>query len=208
MTKIANLFCVGRNYVAHAKELNNAVPKQPMFFMKPSHAACFVEEKTAVTLPQNQGELHYEVELVIRMKQPYQEGLPLEEMIAEVALGIDFTLRDVQQVAKEKGTPWLAAKGFKNSAVLSQSVPFESEKWFNELHFTLHKNQQLVQDGKPSLMIFPLREILRSCEQQFGLDKDDWIFTGTPEGVGPTEAGDQFTMTLMDHFQQEFTIAE
>lgn len=206
MTKIANLFCVGRNYAEHAKELNNAVPSQPMFFMKPSHAAYFLDTNDEIALPMNQGAVHYEIELVVRMKKPYADNLALEDVIAEVALGIDFTLRDVQQKAKDKGKPWLAAKGFKNSAILTKSVPFESEAWFNNLQFTLEKNGKLVQQGNPQQMIFSLREILGSCNQQFGLDKDDWIFTGTPAGVGETQEGDCFHLQLDDLISQEFIV--
>lgn len=207
MNKIANIFCVGRNYLEHARELNNAVPKQPMFFMKPTHAAVFLEQNDQVSLPFDQGAVHYEVELVVRMKRTYEKKRPLADLIAEVALGIDFTLRDAQQKAKESGKPWLSAKGFKNSAVLSHSIPFESESWFNTLTFSLERNGELVQTGKPDQMIFSLREILRSCDQQFGLVENDWIFTGTPAGVGEVNSGDTFRMQVAEVLSQSFEIA-
>lgn len=206
MRKITNVFCVGKNYAEHIKEFDSVAPKSPMFFMKPTHALQYLEEEKEVPVPKDEGSVHYEAELVVYLKQPYQEELPLEDMIAEVGLGIDLTLRDVQWQAKKSGSPWLAAKGFKHSGLLTQTIPFESENWFNQLHFSLERQGDLLQEAEPTQMIFSLREILRACDQHFGLDSGDIIYTGTPSGVGEVHTGDTFKLKLEGYFEQTFTI--
>lgn len=206
MKKITNIYCVGKNYSEHVKEFDSVAPKSPMFFMKPTHAALFLQENNQVTLPMDQGSVHYEGEIVVYVKQAYQENMPLEDVVAEVGMGLDFTLRDVQWEAKKSGNPWLSSKGFKHSAPLTETVPFESEDWFNHLNFSLEKNSQTVQKGTPQQMIFPLRELLRSCEEQFGLAEGDIIFTGTPAGVGPVKPGDKLTLNLEGILSQEVVI--
>lgn len=191
---IRNIFCIGRNYVQHAKELGNAVPTNPMIFSKPTHALHPAHGE--LVLSAELGEIHYEVELVIRIAEPYEPNKSLEHVIDGIALGIDLTARDIQSELKEKGHPWLLAKGFKGSAVIGEFIPFTNVETFNQMEFQLIKNGQLVQIGQPSQMIFSLEEIVAYISKNMGLAKGDIIFTGTPEGVGAIRNGDILEMKL------------
>lgn len=186
---IRNIYCVGRNYRAHAAELGNDVPDQPMIFTKPTHALVEMDGGE-LSLPNDQGEIHYETELVIHIAKPYIEGMKVDEIVDQYALGIDFTLRDVQNVIKKKGQPWLPAKGFLKSAPITAFRPFPGASELTKSNFQLHKNGQVVQDGNISQMIFDLQIIIDYIAKHYGLGPGDIIFTGTPEGVGPVQDGD------------------
>ncbi|OAB43636.1 fumarylacetoacetate hydrolase family protein [Paenibacillus antarcticus] len=194
---IRNVYCVGRNYRLHAAELGNAVPQEPMIFMKPSHAVIPLDQ-SIITLPQDQGEVHYEGEIVILIHRDYEPGISVNELVDVMALGIDFTLRDVQQVIKEKGHPWTAAKGFKSSAPLTPFVAFPGLEELNAQDFTVIKNNVEVQRGNASDMIFSLQNIVDYIGLHYGLGKGDLIFTGTPAGVGPVSSGDEFKLLWGD----------
>lgn len=112
LTNIRNVYCVGRNYKLHAEELGNAVPDEPMIFMKPSHAVVPLNGET-LELPATKGEVHYEAELVVQIGRNFEPGMAVDALVDAYGFGIDFTLRDVQTVIKKKGHPWTAAKGFK-----------------------------------------------------------------------------------------------
>jgi len=145
-------------------------------------------------LPSEIGQIHYELELVVKMAEAYDSNKPLEQIIEGVALGIDLTARDVQAQLKEKGHPWLVSKGFKGSAVLTEIIPFESLESFNKMEFSLMKNGEEVQRGKPTQMIFSLEELLSYIASNLGLGKGDIVYTGTPEGVGPLQNNDVLEM--------------
>ncbi|WP_306462665.1 fumarylacetoacetate hydrolase family protein [Halobacillus litoralis] len=194
MEEIRNIYCVGRNYRKHAEELGNQVPSEPLIFMKPTHALHKAEG--GLPLPFEQGAIHFEGELVVKMREDYHPDKPLDSMIGGMAFGIDFTARDVQSKLKEKGHPWTMAKGFPGSAVLSRFVPFPGEEAFRKVTFTLYKKEELVQKGQPERMIFPLRELVDVIGSRLGLSRGDIIFTGTPEGVGPVGHGDVFTFEM------------
>lgn len=187
-----NIYCVGRNYAQHAKELGNPVPEEPFLFMKPSHAA--VPADGVIRLPGGAGQVHYEAELVLHICRPYEPGMAVEEIVDQFALGIDFTLRDVQNTLKQKGLPWLRAKGFRQSAVLTRFLPFPGVTALAERDFTLRKNGEVVQRGNVSEMLFDIPTLLRFTANHFGLGAGDLLFTGTPSGVGPTADGDQFAL--------------
>lgn len=190
---IQNVYCVGRNYKLHAAELGNDVPDEPMIFMKPSHAATALNGQV-LSMPQDKGEVHYEGELVLRVKRAYEPGVSVDELIGGMALGIDFTLRDVQTVIKKKGHPWTAAKGFKNSAPISGFQDFPGAEAAAAEDFAVHKNGSEVQRGSIKDMIFSLQEIVDYIGTNYGLGENDIIFTGTPAGVGPCAAGDKFEL--------------
>lgn len=190
---IRNVYCVGRNYRAHAEELGNSVPEQPMLFMKPSHAVVPMDGGT-LELPGIRGSVHYEAELVLRIGRPYEPGIGVDELVDRMTLGIDFTLRDVQSKLKDKGQPWLAAKGFRNSAPLGEWIAFPGAAALPQTDFTLLRNGAEAQRGNISRMIFPLQEIVDFCAAHYGLGEGDILFTGTPEGVGRTEDGDRFEL--------------
>ncbi|AOZ93961.1 fumarylacetoacetate hydrolase family protein [Paenibacillus crassostreae] len=194
---IRNVYCVGRNYRLHAAELGNDIPKKPMIFMKPSHAVIPLDN-SVISLPKDQGEVHYEGELVILIDQDYEPGMTVDSLVKFMALGIDFTLRDVQQVIKEKGHPWTAAKGFKSSAPLTAFIPFPGIGDLATLDFTVNKNKIEVQRGNANDMIFSLQKIVEYIGTHYGLGKGDIIFTGTPAGVGPVSAGDEFELLWGD----------
>lgn len=189
LTNIRNVYCVGRNYKLHAEELGNAVPDEPMIFMKPSHAVVPLNGDT-LQLPATKGEVHYEAELVVHIGRDFEPGMAVDELIDAYAFGIDFTLRDVQTVIKKKGHPWTAAKGFKNSAPVTAFQTFPGAQALLEKDFTLTKNGAEVQRGNIRNMIFGLQDIVDYVGHHYGLGPGDVIFTGTPEGVGPTAAGD------------------
>lgn len=193
MTAIRNIYCVGRNYASHAKELNNAVPAAPMFFSKPTHAVAPADGRI-VSLPGDQGDLHYEAEWVIHIGRPYTAGARANDLIDCMALGIDFTLRDVQTVLKKKGYPWLAAKGFRNSAVLTPFRPFPGIGICAKSDFSLELNGKEVQHGYIDRMIFNPQTLIDFCGSHYGLDAGDILFTGTPEGVGSVSDGDTFRL--------------
>ncbi|MCM3783134.1 fumarylacetoacetate hydrolase family protein [Neobacillus mesonae] len=199
-TEIRNVYCVGRNYRLHAEELGNAVPEQPMIFLKPSHAVVPMQGQE-LKLPQGRGEIHYEAELVIRIGKEVSSGTHVDEVVDAYAFGIDFTLRDVQTVIKQKGHPWTAAKGFKNSAPITPFQPFDSVQSLSASEFTLSKNGEEVQRGNIQDMIFSLQNIVDYIALHYGLGAGDIIFTGTPAGVGPVEPGDTLELTWADQAQ-------
>ncbi|MFM1651944.1 fumarylacetoacetate hydrolase family protein [Brevibacillus sp. B_LB10_24] len=193
MENCRNIFCVGRNYRLHAEELGNEVPTSPFLFSKPTHALVLADGREIV-LPAGRGEIHHEVEVVVHIARPYEPGMNVADVVDRMALGIDFTLRDVQSELKKKGHPWLLAKGFPNSAAITQSWEFPGLEASLETSFSLLKNGQQVQHGKMRDMLFDLPTIIQFAGQHFGLGAGDIIYTGTPAGVGPVADGDELSL--------------
>lgn len=191
--EIRNVFCVGRNYLAHAAELGNEVPEEPLLFLKPTNAITWALDQEIV-LPKENGSIHHELEIVLYIGKNVEDAFSVEEVVTKMSLGIDFTLRDVQTKLKSKGYPWLAAKGFKNSAVLTPFWTFPGVKECRWTDFSLVKNGQTVQKGNINSLIFDFQTLLEFIHQHFGLKEGDIIYTGTPEGVGPVEHGDVLTL--------------
>ena len=185
------IIAVGRNYVAHANELNNPVPTSPVIFLKPDTA--LLKNNSDFFIPEFSNDIHYEVEVVLRI---CKEGRHVAEKFApsyfdQIGLGIDFTARDIQQKHKEKGLPWELAKAFDHSAAVSQMEAKESFGDLYQLEFSLLKNQQGVQQGNTRDLIFSFEKIISFVSQYITLRKGDYIFTGTPAGVGPVAMGDR-----------------
>jgi 2-keto-4-pentenoate hydratase/2-oxohepta-3-ene-1,7-dioic acid hydratase in catechol pathway len=186
------IICVGRNYVAHAKELNNEIPDEPVLFMKPDSA--LLRNNDPFYIPDWSNDIHYEVELIVRISKL---GRSVEKRFAhryykEIGLGIDFTARDLQNKLKDKGLPWEKSKAFDHSAVIcSEFLPVDLFPDRNAIHFRLDKNGQTVQEGDSSLMIFPIDNIISHVSKYFTLKIGDLIYTGTPAGVGPVQIGDR-----------------
>jgi acylpyruvate hydrolase len=184
------IFCIGRNYVEHAKELNNAVPTKPLIFMKPPTA--LLQGNKPFYYPDFTKNLHHEIEIVLRV---CKNGKAIEPQFAhryydKIALGIDFTARDLQDDLKAKGQPWEIAKGFDNSAVLSEFYPLSSfDK--NAITFQLLKNGATVQDGTTADLIFNFDSLVSYISKFFTLQTGDLIYTGTPAGVGAVQIGDK-----------------
>jgi len=184
------IFCIGRNYVDHAKELNNPVPAEPLVFMKPPTALLLANRH--FYCPEFTKDLHYEGEIVLRI---CKNGRHVQSEFASryydaIAFGIDFTARDVQDQLKKKGHPWEIAKGFDRSAPLSKFIPLEELPNRNEIGFQLKKNGETVQDGNTRDVIFNFDTLICHLSKYFTLQKGDYVFTGTPAGVGPTVPGD------------------
>ena len=187
-----SIFCIGRNYVAHAQELGNEVPTSPVIFMKPS--ASLLADGQNFNIPSFTNDLHYEGELVLRVSKQGKnlKAVNVIDYCDAITVGIDFTARDLQAKLKEKGLPWEKAKAFDDSAVLGKWVPLTAAILDQPIRFSLHKNATVVQDGDSSLMIFSLATILESITEYFTIYPGDLIYTGTPVGVGPTLKGDVF----------------
>ena len=185
------IFCVGRNYTDHAKELNSEIPDEPVIFMKPKSA--LLQPHTPFYYPEFTNELHYECELVLRIAK---NGKYIQEKFANkyydaVTAGIDFTARDIQNELKQKGLPWEKAKAWDNSAVIGKWIPFANIKDRHKINFALYKNKELVQTGNSEEMLFDFDYIVAYISNFFSINIGDLIFTGTPAGVGEIVVGDE-----------------
>lgn len=185
------IVCIGRNYAKHAEELKNKIPGEPVVFIKPDSA--LLQPRNPFYIPEFSSDIHYEVELVIRIKKL---GKHIQEKFAhkyynEIGLGIDFTARDVQEKCKNEGLPWEKAKAFDGSCVVGKFIPLTSFQNKDDIHFTLEKNGVVVQDGQSIDMLFNMDVIISHVSKYFTLKIGDLIFTGTPAGVGPVSPGDQ-----------------
>jgi 2-keto-4-pentenoate hydratase/2-oxohepta-3-ene-1,7-dioic acid hydratase in catechol pathway len=186
------IFCIGRNYAAHAKELGNEVPDEPIIFMKPKSA--LLQAHTPFYYPEFTNELHYECELVLRISK---NGKYIQEKYASkyyngITVGIDFTARDVQDELKSKGLPWEKAKAWDNSAVIGKWIDVAPDAARKDINFCLYKNKELVQQGNSSQMLFSFDSIIAHISNYFSLNIGDLVFTGTPPGVGECVVGDEF----------------
>lgn len=191
------IFCIGRNYSDHAKELNNPVPQEPVVFMKPVTA--LLQNNKAFYYPNFTKDLHHEIELVYKIGKKGR-SIPVERALnylTEITVGIDFTARDLQQKCKEKGLPWEIAKAFDHSAVVGKWIPIQ-ELDLDNLKFHLSKNEHTIQKGISNEMIFPIQKIISYLSQFFTLSLGDLIYSGTPAGVGPVQIGDQLKGFLND----------
>jgi len=184
------IFCIGRNYVDHAKELNNPVPKKPLVFMKPITA--LLKDNRAFYYPDFSENIHYETELVIKMSRhaKHIDAKFAHKYYDQIGIGIDFTARDVQSQLKEKGHPWEIAKGFDHSAPISKFKSIENFDVAN-INFSLNKNGEPAQIGNSKDLIFDFSELIAHISKYITLQKGDYIYTGTPAGVGPVKIGDK-----------------
>lgn len=182
------ILCIGRNYSDHAKELNNPLPEQPMVFMKPS-TALLVNNKP-LYLPEWTDDVHYEGEIVLKICKngKYVQPEFAHEYYDEIAYGIDFTARDIQDRCKAQGHPWEIAKAWDHSAAVNNFVA--APPISDPVTFKTVLNGQTVQLGDTSDMIFSFSDIITYVSQYFKLHIGDYIFTGTPAGVGPVKVGD------------------
>lgn len=184
------IFCVGRNYSEHARELNNPVPTEPIIFMKPPTALLL--NNRPFYFPDFTRNLHYEGEIVLRIGKNGRSVQPefADRYYDAIAFGFDFTARDLQDKLKAKGHPWELAKGFDRSAPLSAFIPIDTILNPSDVHFQTFKNGEVVQDGHTKDLIFSFNQLIVYISRFFTLHKGDYIFTGTPSGVGPVQIGD------------------
>ena len=201
------IICIGRNYAEHAKELNNPLPKEPIFFLKPETAIPL--KRNPVFYPEFTKDLHYEVELVLRI---CKLGKHIEERFAhkyynEIGIGVDFTARDVQKEMKEKGLPWEKAKAFDGSAPVGEKfLSLEGLANKDKIGFRLERNGEIAQKGISTDMIFSFDQIIAHLSKFMTLKMGDLIFTGTPKGVGPASIGDHFEAFIGDQKLLQFNL--
>lgn len=188
------IICIGRNYVAHIKELGNTTPENPMLFMKP-HTALLLNNKP-MYYPDFTKDLNYEGELVLKICKNGRHIQPefADTYYDQIGFGIDFTARDLQQQCKDKGHPWEIAKAFDHSAAISKDFINVSDlSDLKSIKFETKLNDKVVQQGDSSLMIYSFSDIICYASKFFKLQLGDYIFTGTPAGVGPVQKGDVLT---------------
>ena len=193
------IICVGRNYVEHAKELNNKAPKDPVLFLKPDTAILL--KKQPFFIPEFSNNVHHEVEILVKINRI---GKHIDQKFAhkyydEIGLGIDFTARDLQSQLKEKGLPWEKAKAFDGSAVIGNFVSKTNFSNVNNINFSLKRNDEVVQSGNTLLMQWKIDTLIEYISKYFTLKIGDIIFTGTPSGVGKVISDD----TLAGFLEEE-----
>ena len=204
------LICIGRNYAAHAAELNDGaeLPKEPLFFLKPDTA--LLRNNDPFYIPAFSNEVHYECELVVRITRlaKCMDVKFASRCYEEVGLGIDFTARDLQREAIAKGLPWELCKGFDHSAALSnQFIPLaELGGEVQNLEFEMELNGEVRQRGLTKEMLFSVDEIIAHVSKYMTLRIGDLIFTGTPVGVGAVKAGDNIKARLGGHELLNFDV--
>jgi 2-keto-4-pentenoate hydratase/2-oxohepta-3-ene-1,7-dioic acid hydratase in catechol pathway len=190
------IIAIGRNYIDHAKELNNPVPEEPVIFMMPETA--LLRKNLPFYYPDFSSEIHYEVELVVKINRL---GKNIAEKFAhryynEIGIGIDFTARDLQTKLKQEGLPWEKAKAFDGAAPLGEFIHKSNFQDVNNIKFLLEKNGEIVQQGNSVDMIFSFDAIIAHISKYFTLKIGDLIFTGTPAGVGKVKTGDRLTAKI------------
>lgn len=193
------IICVAKNYAAHAAEFDAVIPEKPVYFLKPDSALLIRNQP--FFYPDFSNNVHYELELVVRISRLGKNIQPRFacKYYSQVALGIDFTARDLQAEAKKNGNPWAVSKGFDNSAVVSNFVELDQiGKPVNDLKFKLLKNGEQVQTGDTSQMLFGVDELICDISQYMTLKTGDYLFTGTPAGVGAVQIGDVLEGFLED----------
>lgn len=200
------ILAIGRNYVNHAKELNNPVPKEPVVFMMPDSA--LLKSNNDFYYPDFTKDIHHEVEVVVKICR-VGKNIPMEfahRYYDEIGLGIDFTARDIQAECKKKGLPWEKAKSFDGAAPISKFISKEKLGNVDQLNFSLDINGSRVQTGNTSNMIFSIDYLIAYLSQYFTLKIGDLIYTGTPEGVGPVKIGDHLSAELEGEKMLDFSI--
>lgn len=195
--EVRKVFCIGRNYAEHAKEMKAAVPESPVFFLKPSTA--IVADGGTIVRPSISNDLHHEVEMTVLIGQGGKD-IPKETALSHVAgygIGLDMTLRDVQGEAKKKGLPWTLAKGFDTSAPLSLFVPASQVDDPHSLGVRLDVNRSTRQQSSTKNLIFRVDELIAYISRFFTFERGDLIYTGTPEGVSQVSSGDVLEAQLL-----------
>lgn len=203
---VGTIYCIGRNYIKHIRELENEVSADPVLFLKP--AASLITQQREIELPAFSADVHHEAELVLLIGR---EGRHVREedarhYIAGLAVGLDLTARDTQTSLKEKGLPWAISKGFETAACVSDFLPTQSFADLANIRFSLHVNGVQRQEGDTSLMIFPVSRLVAFISSIVTLEPGDLIFTGTPHGVAAIAPGDRLELA-MGELSATFTVS-
>lgn len=200
------IICIGRNYLDHAKELNNDIPSEPLFFLKPDTALC---QSNVMYHPHFSKNIHYEAEVVVKI---CKVGKSIDEKFAhkyydQISLGIDFTARDIQDHCKKNSLPWEKAKAFDNAAHVGTFISKSQFETLQNLNFQLLKNNICVQNGNTKDMIFSIDYMISYVSQFVTLKVGDLIYTGTPAGVGKIDIGDVLVGSIEGQELFSLTIA-
>lgn len=195
--EVRKIFCIGRNYAEHAKEMNAAVPEAPIFFLKP--ATAIIGNGGVILKPAISNDLHHEVEMTVLIGGGGKNIRKQDALkhIAGYGIGLDMTLRDVQGEAKKKGLPWTLAKGFDTSAPLSPFVPSSQVQDPHNLGVRLEVNGVTKQSSNTKNFIFKIEDLISYISQFFTFESGDIIYTGTPDGVAQTGSGDRLEAQLL-----------
>ncbi|MCL6262473.1 fumarylacetoacetate hydrolase family protein [Craterilacuibacter sp. RT1T] len=194
--RVGNIFCIGRNYAAHAAELGNALEEEPLVFLKPTSA--LIGEDAPITLPAYSQDVQHEAELVVLIGKGGADIAESDALahVAAYGIGLDLTARDVQAEAKRKGLPWVKAKGFRSAACVSALVAAQRVPDPQALHFSLTVNGETRQQGDTAMMLFSVAHIVSTLSRIYGLSAGDLIYTGTPAGVSALASGDTVAVQL------------
>lgn len=200
------IICIGRNYAAHVKELNNEIPENPVFFLKPDTS--IIRNNAPFYYPDFSTDIHHEVEIVLKISRL---GKNIDRKFAhryydEIGIGIDFTARDLQNECKKKGLPWEMAKAFEGAAPIGKFLPKASIPDLNNISLRLDINGKTVQNGTSANMLFHFDTIIEYVSKFFPLKIGDLIYTGTPEGVGPVQIGDHLQAYMNEQLLLDFKI--
>ncbi len=203
---LGKIVCVGRNFAAHAAELNNPLPEVPLLFIKPATAAADIHQPIAI--PDGLGSVHHELEITVLIGAPLTRAdrASAASAIAGIGLALDLTLRDVQDQLKRDGHPWERAKAFDGAFPMSEFVTADGVDLRN-LSLRLWRNGALAQEGNSNQMLFPILDLVTTISHTFSLMPGDVVATGTPAGVGPLTRGDQLVATLDGFIRVETSVA-
>lgn len=203
-TRPSKIICVGRSYADHARELGNAIPDAPVLFIKPPSSLVALQE--GIAWNSALGQCHYECELTLRIDQPLKNETDRQkalQAVGAVTLGLDLTLRELQDELKKKGHPWERSKAFDGSCMLADWVDVNDvvDDW-DHVHYQFEINDELRQKGDTACLIFDIGTLLTDISQVFSLEVGDVVMTGTPAGVAALHSGDQLKMTLQGKTQE------
>lgn len=188
------IFCIGRNYAKHIEELGNAPDSACLVFMKPT--SCIVRPGMPIILPRGRGEIHHEAELVVRLTGGGRDVDPAEALqwVDAVSLGLDLTLRELQNALKQKSAPWELAKAFDGAAPLGDWLPYTGQFALDQLEIRFSVNGERRQTGNTRDLLYPIPQLIAILSRSWALQPGDLIYTGTPEGVGPLQPGDELLL--------------
>jgi len=200
------IIAIGRNYAEHARELNNPVPAEPVVFLMPD--TCIINNNKPFFYPDFSSDIHYEAELVLRISRVGKNIAPefAHRYYNEIGIGIDFTARDLQKLAKEKGLPWEKAKAFDGAAPLGRFIDKAHFDDINNIRFSLKLNGDTVQQGNSRDMIFSFDQLISYVSRFFTIQIGDLLFTGTPPGVGPVKIGDRLEAFIEEEKLLDFFV--
>lgn len=193
---VGKCVCVGRNYAAHAAELNNPVPSVPLLFIKPADSVVIMAPQ--ISIPAQRGSVHHELEIAVLIQHRLKDATDAEAKaaIAGIGLALDLTLRDVQDQLKKQGHPWEVAKAFDGASPMSDFIGIEQIKDLENIEFSLKRNGKVQQHGSSKQMLFPIVPLIAYMSSMFTLNPGDVILTGTPAGVGELQKNDELELEL------------